>query len=704
MYHTHFGRKTMARTLDPQCALVLFLVGFFLIFTAILVLPVDANAQTGTLTNNAVPQLTPTVTPLPTYTIAGTIRDHQGQPVASVLVEAKVSGAVTAAIAQNSAATNEQAPTYLTQIERAGEAAEQVAEASSADNTSQSVAAIAFTDAQGRYTLTVSPNNYQITISRFGYFAPPAQTLTVPPNQTNIDFTFLTPYTIAGFVRDHEGNPIKGAEVIRNGGPFDFDVVTTNATGYYSFTVSTSEQRINASKAGYLKGTEQTISVPPSRNDVNFSLPKCASDNSAGQAPCYQWAGTTDSGRAVVFDVLADGASWTNFKLSTTGNAGPCSLTITTTLLTPGEIFDNQFGKPGGGFSFSGQFTDAKTASGDYHYSDYIFNCGFLNRSGTWRANGILPAPMITVQPINQTIAQGANATVSVAAIGSPPLRYQWYQGNAGDTSTPLAAATLPTYTAFSLLNSASYWVRVTNAQGMNADSSAAVVTVSTQATPTDTPTPTPISTPTPTNTPTDTPSDTSTNTPTPTTMPTITPSTTPHVFLPMVKNDPSPTPTPTFTPTFTATPTHTPAPTVTARPTTERFDGIWRGDTSYAEDISFEIVNSGIISFTTSFSNGGCGAIVSIYTIDGSSLVRLSDNRFSLRYNGFDGMKISADGTFSTDTTGDGTISILASRCGNFGGSWSTTKTVGHHSVATPYLHDPMIKPGVIRIDQSNK
>jgi DNA-binding beta-propeller fold protein YncE len=72
--------------------------------------------------------------------------------------------------------------------------------------------------------------------------------------------------------------------------------------------------------------------------------------------------------------------------------------------------------------------------------------------------------PTIVTQPSSQTIDSAQSATLSVAATGTPPLTYQWYQGQSGDTSTPIQGATSSSYTTpASLPATTSYWVAVSN-------------------------------------------------------------------------------------------------------------------------------------------------------------------------------------------------------------------------------------------------
>jgi hypothetical protein len=82
---------------------------------------------------------------------------------------------------------------------------------------------------------------------------------------------------------------------------------------------------------------------------------------------------------------------------------------------------------------------------------------------------------LITAQPQGQTVAQGSNVTLSVSAVGSPPLRYQWFFND----TLVLPDATNETFSIASVQTSdaGSYSVVVSN--DMNAvTSSAAGLTV----------------------------------------------------------------------------------------------------------------------------------------------------------------------------------------------------------------------------------
>jgi hypothetical protein len=83
--------------------------------------------------------------------------------------------------------------------------------------------------------------------------------------------------------------------------------------------------------------------------------------------------------------------------------------------------------------------------------------------------------PHIEAQPQPAAIYEGGVAALSVGASGTG-LSYQWYEGMASDTSSPVPGGTGDTLLV-SPASTASYWVRVTNACGLD-DSSTATITV----------------------------------------------------------------------------------------------------------------------------------------------------------------------------------------------------------------------------------
>lgn len=76
-----------------------------------------------------------------------------------------------------------------------------------------------------------------------------------------------------------------------------------------------------------------------------------------------------------------------------------------------------------------------------------------------------IKAPVITDQPAPITIIRGQIATLTVIAIGSQPLTYQWYEGTSGMTNNPIGDNS-PWFDTPFLTSAKNYWVRVTNEAG----------------------------------------------------------------------------------------------------------------------------------------------------------------------------------------------------------------------------------------------
>ncbi len=92
----------------------------------------------------------------------------------------------------------------------------------------------------------------------------------------------------------------------------------------------------------------------------------------------------------------------------------------------------------------------------------------------------------ITSQPASQTITAGGTATLSVTATGGvAPLKYQWYQGILGDTSTLVGNSS--SFTTPALQATTNYWVKVTdsNSTSTSLNSNTATITVSSASAPT---------------------------------------------------------------------------------------------------------------------------------------------------------------------------------------------------------------------------
>lgn len=87
------------------------------------------------------------------------------------------------------------------------------------------------------------------------------------------------------------------------------------------------------------------------------------------------------------------------------------------------------------------------------------------------------PAQIMT-QPSSSRMLSGKKVTLKVVASGTGPFVYQWYQGESGDTSTPVGRNS-SAFTTPSLKTDVSYWVKVssiTTPQGVLSETSRIVV------------------------------------------------------------------------------------------------------------------------------------------------------------------------------------------------------------------------------------
>ena len=154
----------------------------------------------------------------------------------------------------------------------------------------------------------------------------------------------------------------------------------------------------------------------------------------------------------------------------------PTTFSVTATNATSYQWYQGAAGvttTPVGTNSSSLTVTPAATAS---YWVRITNSCGSTNSAAA--AVTVCVPPSIATQPASQTINSGMTATLTVAASGSGPFAYQWYEGASGVTTTPVGTNS-SSFTTPALAATKSYWVRVTSAcNGGVANSSAATVTV----------------------------------------------------------------------------------------------------------------------------------------------------------------------------------------------------------------------------------
>jgi len=128
-------------------------------------------------------------------------------------------------------------------------------------------------------------------------------------------------------------------------------------------------------------------------------------------------------------------------------------------------------------------FTDASPVSDGAYYSVRAVNAAASSASSPSVLGKPAAEPVIQGHPRSQTIASGQTAILSVVAAGAPALSYQWYSGDSGDLSNPVAQATSTTFATPPLTSLSKYWVRVFNAFGATNSKTASIVMSGTPAT-----------------------------------------------------------------------------------------------------------------------------------------------------------------------------------------------------------------------------
>jgi hypothetical protein len=133
---------------------------------------------------------------------------------------------------------------------------------------------------------------------------------------------------------------------------------------------------------------------------------------------------------------------------------------------------------PGGGTSVLRISARADTRPQDYRVLLSITGGG-LTSFNSIKVSVVCDPPVILGldQPGNVTVDRGASTTLEVKPSGSAPITYQWFAGQSGNTSNPIADATGRTFNTGALTSTSIYWVRATNPCG-SVDSNTVMVTV----------------------------------------------------------------------------------------------------------------------------------------------------------------------------------------------------------------------------------
>ncbi|MBL0336020.1 MAG: T9SS type A sorting domain-containing protein [Chitinophagaceae bacterium] len=128
-------------------------------------------------------------------------------------------------------------------------------------------------------------------------------------------------------------------------------------------------------------------------------------------------------------------------------------------------------------------FPNVRTDMLRYRSSDRTIAAGTHGR-GVWTTT--VPSvgctvPVMSTQPVNQTVCAGASVSFSAAATGTSPFTYQWQLStNGGGSFSDIPGATNATYTFTSVIGQNGYQYRcvISNCSPSTATSNAAILTV----------------------------------------------------------------------------------------------------------------------------------------------------------------------------------------------------------------------------------
>ena len=278
------------------------------------------------------------------------------------------------------------------------------------------------------------PLNMVGTIRVIAPNSPPTVSMISPPNGANLSAP--ADIIVEAGASDSDGT-VQQVELSMNGsslGVFSSPPYRTTVTGLgpgnYTFSAIATDNANatdNASASVTVSGQQPTITNPPQSQTVNIGSDVTFAVEATGSAPLgYQWF----------------------FGPSVIAGANSPSLLLTNVSSADSGIYTVQVSNEFGSASASATLTVTNPPTGT--------------------------PPSITTQPQSETLDAGTNLTFTVAAIGSPPLQWQWFFNGA-----PIADATnsFLDLVGIGLANAGDYFATVTNAFG-SAVSSIAMLTV----------------------------------------------------------------------------------------------------------------------------------------------------------------------------------------------------------------------------------
>ncbi|MBI5772017.1 MAG: immunoglobulin domain-containing protein, partial [Verrucomicrobia bacterium] len=256
-------------------------------------------------------------------------------------------------------------------------------------------------------------------------------------------------------------------------------------------------------------GTAPAIGTQPINVTVNAASSATLSVVATGSPPLsYQWKkggttvdGATNAALTLASTQVADAGSYTVIVTNPLGSVTSIAATLTVNIAPPAITAQpqSQPGLMGGSVAFSVSASgsaplsyqwkkDGADLTGATSSTLLVSNLQAASAGGytvivsnsagsvtsSVAALTVFTDPGITTQPASQTVAVGGSVTFAIAAIGTPPLAYQWRKDGIaipGATNASLSLADVQ------LADAGSYVAVATNATG-SATSGAAVLTV----------------------------------------------------------------------------------------------------------------------------------------------------------------------------------------------------------------------------------
>ena len=242
-----------------------------------------------------------------------------------------------------------------------------------------------------------------------------------------------------------------------------FSVVATVAAG------SALTYQWKKDGADILGATFSSYTTPTTSSADNGSTFSVSVGNSAGTV--------TSSNATLTVTAVAVAPSITGQPFAQPVTAGDtATFTVEATGTAPLRYQWKKNGTPISGATNS-SYTTPATSMAD---SGTEYSVAVSNDLGTASSSiGILTVttkPVITTQPVAQTVISGETATFSVQAAGTPTLRYQWKKGGTNIGGATGSSYTTPVTTDADI-GTATYSVEVINEQG-TATSNAVILTV----------------------------------------------------------------------------------------------------------------------------------------------------------------------------------------------------------------------------------